>query len=138
MADVQVLLSRLQGVRKTRSHAWVARCPAHADNTPSLSISDAGDGLMHCFAGCEVQAVLDAVDLTFDDLFPDRAIFNGGKIHKPFLPTEVFEIARREVAVVAIISAELHKKRSVSDADYERVFTAVDRLNAIASAAYGR
>src|SRR4051794_2459273 len=34
---------------------WVARCPAHEDRKPSLSISSGNDGkvLVHCHAGCD-------------------------------------------------------------------------------------
>jgi putative DNA primase/helicase len=41
---------------------WMARCPAHDDREPSLSIRDGEDGkvLVHCHAGCE-QADLIAV-----------------------------------------------------------------------------
>jgi phage/plasmid primase-like uncharacterized protein len=47
------------GGRKS-GHGWIARCPAHNDHNPSLSISEADDGtvLVHCFAGCEQQRVL--------------------------------------------------------------------------------
>ena len=40
-----------------------ARCPAHDDHTPSLSIRDGDDGrlLTHCHAGCEPAAVWDAL-----------------------------------------------------------------------------
>ena len=40
-----------------------ARCPAHDDRNPSLSISDGDDGvlLVHCHAGCEQAAVIDAL-----------------------------------------------------------------------------
>jgi hypothetical protein len=40
---------------------WMARCPAHDDRTPSLSIKEA-DGLVlvHCHAGCSQQAVIAA------------------------------------------------------------------------------
>ena len=37
----------------------VARCPAHDDHEPSLSLRDGDDGrlLTHCFAGCSAEAV---------------------------------------------------------------------------------
>jgi hypothetical protein len=39
---------------------WLARCPAHDDRTPSLSIvdGDCGRPIVHCFAGCEWRDVL--------------------------------------------------------------------------------
>lgn len=39
---------------------WMARCPAHEDGTPSLSITKTDDGrlLVHCHAGCSQDAVL--------------------------------------------------------------------------------
>ncbi len=41
----------------------MARCPAHDDSTPSLSIREARDGklLVHCHAGCEQTAVIAAL-----------------------------------------------------------------------------
>jgi len=42
---------------------YVARCPAHDDSEPSLSLRDAPDGLVlvHCFGGCEQSRVIDAL-----------------------------------------------------------------------------
>jgi putative DNA primase/helicase len=42
---------------------WVARCPAHDDRTPSLSLRDAGSGivLVRCHAGCEQEDVIAAL-----------------------------------------------------------------------------
>ena len=42
---------------------WMACCPAHEDKTPSLSITDREDGgvLIHCHAGCEQTAVINAL-----------------------------------------------------------------------------
>ncbi len=42
---------------------WMARCPAHDDNRPSLSISCSRDGkvLVHCHAGCEQIDVISAL-----------------------------------------------------------------------------
>jgi putative DNA primase/helicase len=40
-----------------------ARCPAHRDRNPSLSVSDGPDGrlLVHCHAGCSQEAVIAAL-----------------------------------------------------------------------------
>ena len=50
---------------------WSARCPAHADKNPSLSVATGEDGcaLIKCHAGCEVAQVLDALGLSSADLF---------------------------------------------------------------------
>lgn len=55
-------IAKALGGRKTGG-SWTARCPAHDDRTPSLSIRDGADGklLVHCFAGCEQAAVLAAL-----------------------------------------------------------------------------
>jgi putative DNA primase/helicase len=39
---------------------WMARCPAHNDRTPSLSLGDSNDGkvLLRCYAGCDQHTVI--------------------------------------------------------------------------------
>ncbi len=70
----EAILDRLDGVRKTGAARWVARCPAHADRGPSLSIRELDDGrvLLHDFAGCDVGAIVAAIGLELSDLFPPR------------------------------------------------------------------
>jgi putative DNA primase/helicase len=55
-------LSHALGGRKVGSQ-WKARCPAHDDRTPSLSICEGDDGkvLVHCHAGCEQKQVIAAL-----------------------------------------------------------------------------
>ena len=44
---------------------WMAKCPAHADSDPSLSITEADDGkvLWKCHAGCHQADVMDALGM---------------------------------------------------------------------------
>jgi hypothetical protein len=50
----------LRGRRSRRG--WTARCPAHQDKRPSLSIAENnGKILVHCFAGCSQDAIIDAL-----------------------------------------------------------------------------
>jgi len=53
---IQRLFSHLAGVRRN-GHGWVARCPAHDDREPSLSLDEGDDGraLVHCHAGCQTE-----------------------------------------------------------------------------------
>ena len=68
---IEKVLERLEGVRRS-GKGWVARCPAHPDRTPSLSVGVGADGrvLIKCFAGCDLHAILDALGLEARDLFP--------------------------------------------------------------------
>jgi hypothetical protein len=73
-------LGRLKGLKLLPdsgqySARWEARCPAHNDRTPSLSISLAPEGhlLVHCHAGCPTEAVMSAVGLEMSDLYPSSA-----------------------------------------------------------------
>lgn len=72
--SAQILLDRLDGVRPSGAGRWVARCPAHPDRSPSLSIRELNDGrvLIHDFAGCPPGDVLAALGLSLGDLFPER------------------------------------------------------------------
>jgi hypothetical protein len=66
-----VLLERLQGVRRTGQAKWLARCPAHDDKNPSLSLAERnGQPLLHCHSGCEPLAILEAVGLQWSDILP--------------------------------------------------------------------
>jgi hypothetical protein len=139
--SLHILLSRLQGAKRTAHGRYIARCPAHNDRSPSLAIRELDDGriLLHCFAGCTVQEVLTACELTFDALFPEKAIGQQCKAERrPFLPTDVFEIARSELAIVAVIACDMHTDCQISVEDYDRLLTARNRLSSIAKAAYGR
>jgi len=57
----------------------MAACPAHPDDKASLSLTETADGkvLVHCFAGCETEAIVQAVGLELKDLFPDDSNSNG-------------------------------------------------------------
>ena len=62
------LLHRFDRVRKVR-RGWQARCPAHQDNSPSLTIRR-GDRWwnLHCFAACTFDAIAAAIGLTPTEL----------------------------------------------------------------------
>ena len=56
---------------RPRAGGFQARCPAHDDRTPSLSISEGEDGriLLKDHAGCTVDEIVQAIGLTTSDLF---------------------------------------------------------------------
>lgn len=80
---IRDLLDRLDVARARGHRRWTARCPAHDDRSPSLSIREGEDGriLIHCFAGCTVEQVCTALGIRIGDLFPD-AIPNRLSVRK--------------------------------------------------------
>jgi len=68
MLNLATVLGRLPDHRKSRSGDWLARCPAHRDTDPSLSVKAGRHGyvLLHCFAGCGRAAILAALGLEPD------------------------------------------------------------------------
>lgn len=60
----------MSDVRPRGPGRWIARCPAHEDRHPSLSIAHGERGvLLHCFAGCPLSAIVAALGLEVRDLF---------------------------------------------------------------------
>ncbi len=58
-----------------KTDQWMARCPAHEDRKPSLSVSRGHDGraLLRCHARCSLAGILAALGLQERDLFPAPA-----------------------------------------------------------------
>ena len=65
------VLSKLTGVTQSMPGQWSAHCPAHADNSPSLSVGEGDDGrvLLTCHTGCEPKHIVKALGLELRDLF---------------------------------------------------------------------
>jgi len=134
--DAAALLERLEGVRQTGDGRWVARCPAHDDKSPSLSVRELGDGriLLHCFAGCEALEILAAVDLKFSDLFPERLhnhAHPAGSFppsRHPFAAADTLLLVAREALLLKIAASDISADKPLSEPDLARVQLAADRL----------
>ena len=70
---VDEFVARLDRAKRNGA-GWIARCPAHDDRNPSLSITEGDDGrvLVRCHAGCTTEQIVAAVDVQLADLFPER------------------------------------------------------------------
>ena len=79
---------------------WTARCPAHADSTPSLSISVSSNAkvLVHCHAGCDQAQVIGA--LKFRGLWRDQSSrsFTRDYLRKPVKDPVRYDADRTLVA----------------------------------------
>lgn len=80
---VEEFLDLLDGVKTTGRGRWAARCPAHPDRNPSLSIAEGDDHriLLKCFAGCSAFEVCGALGIDVTDLFPE-ALRDGRPLQK--------------------------------------------------------
>ena len=67
----------------------VVNCPAHEDRSPSLSVRQLGDQIvLKCFAGCEENEILEALDLEPQDIRPPRGCTLQQYAAKTNLPVE--------------------------------------------------
>ena len=132
------ILDRLERVKQTGPGRWLARCPAHEDRAPSLSIRelDGGRMLLHDFGGCETGSVLAALGLTLADLF-EKPLGNFAPSHSKVPARDLLEIISEETSVVAIVAADLLAKKSITEADWQRLATAAARIARARDHAYG-
>lgn len=134
------LISRLHAVRPTGAQRWIGCCPAHADRRPSLSVRELDDGriLIHCFAGCSVPAILEAVGLNFDALFPNRSIEYGRREPRPFSAVDALRCITFEAMLSAVAAANLAQGIPLSRTDRLRLVRAAARINHALDVALGR
>ena len=136
--NIDVLLSHFDGVKEAGRGKYVARCSAHDDRKPSLAISEGDNGrlLLHCWAGCETEAVLSAVGLTFSDVMPERIgsdhVYKA--VQKRFDAGQILRVLRAESLLVAIAAENIAEGIKLSDEDRDRVFNASCRIRAASDA----
>jgi len=131
--SADILLSQLDGVKRTGPGRWLARCPAHADKHPSLAIRELDDGrvLAHCFAGCPIDSVLAAVGLTLTHLHPPRALdYICRPERRPFPAADVLRAIHFEALIVATAASHLSKGAPLSAVDHARLMLAHTRISA--------
>lgn len=130
------LLSRLDSVKCTAPDRWLARCPAHDDRHPSLSIRECSDGkvLLKCWAGCAVHEIVAAIGLRIDDLFPARPTQLGKRERRPFPASDVLRALAHEGTIVAVAASRLGNGHPLTDQDRGRVLLASERILAAVEA----
>jgi hypothetical protein len=110
-APIEMLLSRLDGVKQVRANGWMSRCPAHNGDGRSLAVTHADNGhiLIHCFAHeCEAGDILAAVGMSVGDLFPEplpeRRRFQQVRHAVPAI--DVLRVMKDELAVVEVLVSD--------------------------------
>ncbi len=131
--NAAALLDRLEKVRQTGPGRWLARCPAHEDRSPSLSIRELDDGtvLVHDFAGCEVESILSAIGLTFADLFPDKLNHHLPPTRSRVPLRDLVAMLDHESLIVALVGADFLANKTIEANDWNRLITAVRRIGTV-------
>lgn len=137
LSPIESLLERLSHVRASRN-GWVARCPAHDDRGPSLAVGQGDDGrvLAHCFAGCDVQQIVNAVGLDVSDLFEhgaEQEAVRGGRPQPPGGALHAYwraalGVLDREATIIWLAGQQLARGSALSLADARRLDTACERV----------
>lgn len=134
--SASILLSKLSRVKKTGADRWMACCPAHQDKTASLSIKDLPDGrmLLHCFAGCEPDAVLAAIGLTFADLMPERLQGDFKPVRFAFSALDALRALVADLLFIRLCALSLEKGMALIESDREALHQSAYRIeNALAA-----
>ena len=65
MRPIENIFSRVDKLQHRSDGQWSARCPAHSDKSPSLSVRETEEGavLLYCFAGCSIQSIVDSLQV---------------------------------------------------------------------------
>lgn len=135
MSDpVNNLLSRLECVIDKGHEKWMARCPAHDDRNPSLSIARGDDGrvLLKCWAGCSAFDVVQALGLSLSDLFvkPAHRLPPGRKRLYPNY-RHILELIKHEILIVVIVAELLKNNQQLNERGIRALNRAYDNLSKV-------
>lgn len=134
-APIDNVLSRLEKVRQRQAGQWSARCPAHADQGPSLSVRETPEGsvLLHCFAGCSVYEITGAMGLDMGSLFPrkQRTGREPKRLARAIAPSQALEVLAAEAMFLVVVASDMTKGKSPSPETHQRLLQAVGRIHEI-------
>lgn len=124
----EIVLQRLDSVKQTAPGKWLAKCPAHDDRSPSLSVRETDEGkvLLKCWAGCSAVEVVGALGLNLSDLFP-RAESTGApekRVRAPRHGRELIPLLVQEGVILALAFRSLAAGKPLSDEDKHRALRA--------------
>jgi hypothetical protein len=139
--SIELVLARIEKLKRTGDRRWVGLCPAHSDRCPSLSISEAEDGrvLMHCFAGCRIEDVLSAMSLDFRDLMPalPTGAHHIASVRRPWRLNDALDLIEQEATLLAVIVADAAKGGALPESIKDRALQATGRLSGVVDALRG-
>ncbi len=133
VAPIDNVLAQLPKAKQRQPSQWSACCPAHPDKGPSLSVRETPEGavLIHCFAGCSVEAVVAALGLEMSDLFPPRQLSGNEpkRISRLLTAGQALELLDQEAMLVAVAAANVLHGEVLNQIDLTRILQAAGRIH---------
>lgn len=135
--NVELLLSRLQHVRRSGNH-WRADCPnghQHAHGSLAITVAEDGRLLLTCFACHDTPAILTALGLELADLYPERirdpspeARQRAREAFKRDGWRAALNVLGRESTCVMVAAGTLARGEPLNPDDYARLELAYKRI----------
>jgi hypothetical protein len=135
------ILAKLERVKRTGPNNWLARCPAHEDKSPSLTLLANPDGrvVVKCFAECSFEEIVGALGLGWEPWFPPKQEGDfSPPIKRPFPAADVLEALADEADVLCVVLHDSDWGLPLKKSDIERAQLAIERIRAARSLALGR
>ena len=135
MSTADLLVNQLSHCKEISPRRWIARCPSHSDNNPSLSIRETDDGiiLIKCWSGCCATEIVASIGLEMHDLFPDSPDNRAALAPRErWIPRDVIRVLAEECMVVVIAASALAAGKKLTLEDNDRLVVAARRFHAAA------
>lgn len=129
--NIDQIIDRLDCVRHNGGGRYQARCPAHDDKDPSLSVKvlDSGKISIKCWAGCDIHSIMHAIGYKVSDLYPDDPYWQACR--RPLKSHELaVDESELDKTIIAIAQADLAKGKQLSLKDRARLDLALKRIEA--------
>ncbi|MXS83651.1 hypothetical protein [Nitrosomonas oligotropha] len=127
------ITSRLKGGIRRHNGGILAFCPSHDDRkgrSLAVSLGRQDQVLMHCFAGCSIHEITQAIGLNPADLFPPSDNPRYEKTARSgFSAWQLLRAIHADLTRLLIISSDLKKIDALSADDSQFISEVVLRLN---------
>lgn len=126
----------LKGVIKRHNGGYLAFCPSHDDRKSrslAVSLGRQDQVLMHCFAGCSVHEITQAIGLNPADLFPRTESKYDPQTRSYFNEWQILSTLQHDATVVLIAARWMLTGKALPESDIDFLSKAVIRINEAAS-----
>lgn len=123
--------SRLKGVIRRSNSGILAFCPSHDDKkgrSLAVNLGREDQVLMHCFAGCSIHEITQAIGLNPSDLFPKTENKYNPKTRHFFNEWLILSALRHDATVVLIAARSMLSGEALPEEDVTFLSQAVIRI----------